>query len=333
MLVSIILVSEEEGFIAMRDVLFSVIVPVYNVENYLHECMDSLMSQTFDEYEIILVDDGSTDSSGLLCDEYEKASRKVKVIHQTNKGLSEARNSGIRHSIGEYLLFVDSDDVIEKDSLERFARIVLDNRVDIVTAKAYIMREDGTISPKVKNEFFTNDVFCGARYAESSIRRRAFTACAPFNMYSRSFVVNNGLFFKPWLTHEDILWTPSAFYLASSVICGNFFFYYHRVRIGSITHGTIDATIRGAKDMLTACEELYSFSMTLPKCKTRNLRDYMAMIYMSATYTGRLDKIEDLKLKRFFPLKNAHSASQMIKSLLYAISPTLYCTINSCCKR
>lgn len=90
----------------------SVIVPVYNVEKYLSRCIDSIISQTFSDFELILVDDGSTDSSGKICDEYGKKDGRVKVIHKKNGGQSSARNAGIENSTGEYISFVDSDDWI-----------------------------------------------------------------------------------------------------------------------------------------------------------------------------------------------------------------------------
>lgn len=90
----------------------SVIVPVYNVEKYLSRCIDSIISQTFSDFELILVDDGSTDSSGKICDEYGKKDGRVKVIHKRNGGLSSARNCGLENAKGNYICFVDSDDWI-----------------------------------------------------------------------------------------------------------------------------------------------------------------------------------------------------------------------------
>jgi len=89
---------------------FSVIVPVYNVEKYLHECVDSVLNQTYPEYEIILVDDGSTDNSKSICDHYSQLDQRIRVFHTSNSGVSTARNIGIQKAIGEYVLFLDSDD-------------------------------------------------------------------------------------------------------------------------------------------------------------------------------------------------------------------------------
>ena len=97
--------------------LISIVIPVYNVEQYLGECVDSVIAQTYREWEIILIDDGSTDSSGSICDGYAKKDDRVRVVHQTNGGVSSARNAGIEAANGEYLMFVDSDDTIIPETL------------------------------------------------------------------------------------------------------------------------------------------------------------------------------------------------------------------------
>ena len=97
----------------MKYKLVSIIVPVYNVEQYLRRCIESILSQTYHNFELILVDDGSTDSSGAICDEYALADERIHVIHKPNGGVSSARNAGIDTAKGEYILFVDSDDRVE----------------------------------------------------------------------------------------------------------------------------------------------------------------------------------------------------------------------------
>lgn len=114
------------------DIMVSIIVPVYNVEQYLHECVDSILMQNYSNYEVILVDDGSKDNSGTICDEYAKKNSKVSVIHQENQGLSGARNSGVQVSKGKYITFVDSDDFISYDYI-RLLVTSIRNDCDVVT--------------------------------------------------------------------------------------------------------------------------------------------------------------------------------------------------------
>ena len=110
----------------------SVIVPVYNVEPYLRQCVDSILNQTFTDFELLLVDDGSTDRSGAICDEYASLDARVKVFHTTNRGVSAARNLGIDKASAEWITFVDSDDWVEKSYLANFEKYSKDNYLILI---------------------------------------------------------------------------------------------------------------------------------------------------------------------------------------------------------
>lgn len=115
-----------------RKVLFSIVVPVYNVEIYLEKCIKSVLNQTYDSFELILVDDGSTDGSSLMCDLYKKTDNRIKVIHKANGGLVSARKAGIAIAQGDYAVCLDSDDWIEKDHLLELSKIICEYSPDIV---------------------------------------------------------------------------------------------------------------------------------------------------------------------------------------------------------
>lgn len=115
----------------MENPLITVIIPVYNVEKYLQRCLDSVIAQTYQNLEIICIDDGSTDCSGEICEQYAIKDERVKVFHQENQGVSAARNKGLDMASGEYIAFVDSDDYILKDMYAKMMRALLDNGVDI----------------------------------------------------------------------------------------------------------------------------------------------------------------------------------------------------------
>lgn len=117
--------------IIVKD-LISIIIPVYNVEKYLSECIESVITQTYTELEIILIDDESTDNSGKICDEYAVKDDRIKVIHQRNSGAAGARNAGLRIATGEYLAFVDSDDYLEKDAYEYMVTQLDVNQADVI---------------------------------------------------------------------------------------------------------------------------------------------------------------------------------------------------------
>jgi glycosyltransferase involved in cell wall biosynthesis len=116
----------------MSNKKVSIVVPIYNVEKYLHSCIDSILNQTMRDVEVILVDDGSSDNCGRICDEYSLIDSRVKVIHKKNGGLSEARNFGIREAQGEYLLIVDSDDWCESNMVEELYDCMIKNKTDVV---------------------------------------------------------------------------------------------------------------------------------------------------------------------------------------------------------
>lgn len=110
---------------------FSIIVPVYNVEKYIHQCLDSIIAQTYSDWECILVDDGSTDKSGMICDEYAKVDSRIKVIHKPNGGVSSARNLGLENATGEWVCFLDSDDWWSESFLSDFF-LAISNEIDLV---------------------------------------------------------------------------------------------------------------------------------------------------------------------------------------------------------
>ena len=128
----------------MNDPFFSIIVPSYNVEKYLGEAVESVKKQNFSDYEIILVDDGSTDNTGSLCDELANNNSKIRVIHQKNAGLSEARNSGMQIAKGRYFILLDADDKLSNDSMENLQKAIEDqNYPDFVVSRRESF-EDGS---------------------------------------------------------------------------------------------------------------------------------------------------------------------------------------------
>lgn len=140
--------------------MISVIVPVYNVEKYLERCIDSILKQTYSDLEILLIDDGSSDKSGKICDEYAKKDNRIKVIHKKNGGISDVRNVGIENAKGDYIGFVDSDDYIADDMFETLYKLSNENNADISIVSFYEMyngkligvRDDKTLTKMDKQE-------------------------------------------------------------------------------------------------------------------------------------------------------------------------------------
>lgn len=218
----------------MSSILISIVVPVYKVEKYLERCVDSLIKQTYKNYEIILVDDGSPDNCPQMCDEYAKKYNRINVVHKENGGLSDARNAGVKEAKGEYILFVDSDDWIEESTCEMFAKFVEVRKVDIVAGNAKkIDGEKKTLMSR--DEELNNKVVPGKEFLKHQLKSNKMYMAAWLNLYSREFLINNNLEFVKGRLHEDEEFTPRCFLKAQKVIGSNLVFYNYFIREDSIT--------------------------------------------------------------------------------------------------
>lgn len=200
----------------------SIIVPVYKVENYLEQCVESIMNQTLQDIEIILVDDGSPDKCPKICDEYANKDTRIKVIHKKNGGLSSARNAGIKVATGEYIGFVDSDDYIELDMYENMYNTAVENNVDFVMSDYYRFSENERYSVSLDIE--------GGLYNRTNIIEKIFPQLimkSDINygpllavwhcIYKRTFLEKNNLLFDEEVKYsEDNLFSSIVGYKADS---------------------------------------------------------------------------------------------------------------------
>ena len=191
--------------------LISVIVPVYNVERYLKECVDSIVTQTYKNLEIILVDDGSSDSCPAICDSYTAKDSRIKVIHQSNAGLSQARNSGIKASTGNFLIFIDSDDIFRGIDVIQNVVDFLNKTGAVVTYCCNNTRvgKDGVVQ-KLKELPANCSLLTPNRLFDIVVKRQNFFAAWTF-IVQREFVIEHSLFFTKDLIFEDIDWIPRLF--------------------------------------------------------------------------------------------------------------------------
>ena len=207
----------------------SIVIPIYNVEKYLRKCLDSVYSLNLDNKEVVLVNDGSTDTSINILNEFKnKYPNKTKLITQKNQGLSEARNIGIKNSNGKYILFIDSDDFIIPTETEEFINFGLDKKVDILIGN---YREYYNENYIVQKSFYNLDKNLekeGIFFIENGVKNKCFGFAVWQNIYRKNFLLENNLFFKKGLLHEDNLFTPEAFFYAKKVRCFNKKFYFYR---------------------------------------------------------------------------------------------------------
>lgn len=213
----------------MKKDLISVIVPVYNVETYLPECLDSILQQNYDELEIILVDDGSADDSGNICDAYADRDKRIVVIHQSNKGLSEARNAGIKRASGKYLMFVDSDDRLLEGVIVRLETLCRTLKAQIAVC-GYLCYDKSKKKSKIDStpRIMETDEAVRELCADKTIKNFAWG-----KLYESA--VFHNVWFPPGQLFEDINTTYKAFLNSERVVYDETPGYYYRIRQGAIT--------------------------------------------------------------------------------------------------
>ncbi len=216
----------------------SYIVPVYDVEKYIKECIDSILAQSFDDYEIILVDDASPDNCPVICDEYaEKYPDIIRVIHQKNKGLAGARNSGLSRAEGDYVYFFDSDDRFINDGIAEIYKKAVESQADILQNSFIMLNENGNSNGKINPSFETDKIY-GHNEMQKKVCASTTERSTIFvwrNIYKRSFLEKNNIRFDENLRMiEDSPFNTLAFLKAESFVAVDIPIYAYRIRKDSL---------------------------------------------------------------------------------------------------
>lgn len=225
----------------MFDELISIIVPVYNVEYYLEECVHSLELQTYKNIEIILVDDGSLDRSGEICDKLALTDTRIKVIHKKNGGLSDARNKGLEHSNGEYITFVDSDDIVEPNFIKALYNLITQGNYQVAQVGTQLINEsgeplnqkivfDGNMGKKLNGNYILNQ----DELIRGLLLRKVHCA-AWCNLYKRDFF--DEIRFAKGILNEDMLMWVDGVEKVDNLIISSECLYDYRQRYDGITGG------------------------------------------------------------------------------------------------
>lgn len=210
----------------MDEVLISIIVPVYNVEHYLRKCVDSICCQTYKNLEIVLVDDGSTDYSGSLCDEFAANDSRIKVIHKSNGGLSDARNAGMKLASGKWWMFVDSDDYLTLDTAETLLCAAVENHCEIAVCNMMRIYEEGEQEP----------FYCPVTELTIWAGRQRFETLRQPSVCNKLFRADlfKGVYFPKGKFYEDTFVYHVLAYRASRIALTGLNGYYYLSRRGSI---------------------------------------------------------------------------------------------------
>lgn len=206
--------------------LLTVVIPVYNVEKYLKRCVESVLVQGWHNYDILLVDDGSTDSSPQICDDYVKAYDFISVIHKENGGLSEARNTGISHAKGEYVYFPDSDDWLEPQTFTELAEVLESQEFELVSFNREFVKgeEDAIVSdPLVTQVFGGKDAFV------QMLKHSYITGFANDKIYKKSLFIDNNISFPKGKYYEDLGTNYKLFLSTKNVFATNQKYYHYLI--------------------------------------------------------------------------------------------------------
>ena len=216
----------------MKEDLISVIIPVYNVEQYLEKCLNSVINQTYKNLEIILVDDGSTDSSDQICDEYAKEDSRIMVTHKKNEGVAATRNLGISKSNGEYITFVDSDDFVDKDYINMLYKEIKNNNCDISTCQNVKFKKN--IEILEKKQEYTVEIFDSKTALINMLYQRKIDSSLWGKLYKSSVLKSEII--KNIKTFEDYDCFCSIFSKNYKICCISSQLYYYYIRENSLIH-------------------------------------------------------------------------------------------------
>lgn len=300
----------------------SIVIPVYNVEKYMKVAVDSAINQTYKNIEIILIDDGSKDNSGIICDEYERIDNRVKVIHQKNKGLSGARNTGIENATGKYILFLDSDDYFDLDAAEKLYNAIEEKNADYVVANYTNTDEDGTKWDKV---VFDQNKYFGQKLSMDDYTNSFYLMNSGVwnKIWRKSFLDEINARFVDGALAEDAIFTTYCFMKSTNV-------YY-------IPDNVYNYRLRYSDSISSSCSKDYfvrinkAYRIIYNNFRENNRIDYYRYFYAkSMNYilykfidSDRLTKEERIdvldKMKWFFVLSKDLKIPTVLKSLQYII--------------
>ena len=287
----------------------SVIVPVYNVEKYLEKCVNSLINQSYTDLEIILVDDGATDSSGAMCDELQKLDRRIKVIHKVNGGLSDARNTGIEIATGDYITFLDSDDYVHPDLYQNLYRLIIEKDCDVAICNYEYVDEEGKgvypISDVLKDEVITGKEALNKLMLDEG----NFYYVTAWNKLYRKEIFKE-IRFPKGKVHEDEYVAHRVLDKCSKVVTTKEVYIYYVQRQGSITNKGINVK---KLDCAWAFYDRYKYCMEIGEKEVANYA-------LRQSYAVVLTCIEGLDKKTY---------KKEIKDIMWTVIRALGCNPRS----
>ena len=310
----------------MNDIKISVIIPVYNVEKYIDQCIESVLVQTYKNIEVILIDDGSPDNCAKILDEYALKDTRINVIHNSNGGLSSARNTGIKIAKGDYLTFLDSDDYWDdKTAVESLVNQLSEFKSDVISWGYKKFYEEKMIFKEIAMDL-EHSIVMNLKKEDalnSMIKQNCYIASAWNKLVNRELFDKHDLFFVEGIFSEDIDWCARLAVYANSFDILNNNFYVYRQRDGSITKTISEDNIINLENILDTCINLLPSDSSNFMKKSYNA--FVAVQY--ANYLICLNYIKELECFE----KHLQSAQHYQFLLGYGISGRVR-AINLCSK-
>ncbi|MDT8394528.1 MAG: glycosyltransferase [Bacteroidales bacterium] len=306
---------------------FSIIIPVYNVAAYLEKCLDSILGQGFREIEVICINDGSTDDSANILENYASQYAVMKIVSMANSGTAAARNEGIRMALGEYLLFVDSDDWLEDGCLTTIHERLQNDPLDVLSFNGRLYHEAAGSTQTDKGENVA--VMRGWVYYNRHVMRpRLFHfVCVVIRAYRRAFILDHGLFFHPGILHEDNLYTPQIFFHALKVAEIADPLYVYRIRPGSKMQ---EFSLKQVIDKCEVANNLGNLFLTKKDLDISRIAriiasDYIGLygIRVKKAIGRRQQEVTDMINKKYFR-RACFTPRHRFLYLLIWINPTIY---------
>lgn len=283
----------------------SVIVPVYNAAEYLEECLMSIISQTYKNLEIILINDGSKDNSGEICDQYKAVDNRIIVIHQDNQGVSSARNRGIEIASGQLITFVDSDDIIDPEMVERLCNDLKDDQADIAICSYRTFRESGSedIGNSGRKYVFSKD-----EAIANLISGKYYIGGLCTKLY-RTDIIKGCRLDERIRINEDVLMNYYVFQNAQKVVFNDSCMYNYRANVKGATN-TIDG-VSGRADEYNVAQKMYEDSAGKAYNNAAEKRYFVSMLNYYQSFVmngqGKTEKAVQLKQK----LKNENAKNKL----------------------
>lgn len=302
--------------------MVSIIVPVYRVEREIERCIKSLINQTYQNIQILLIDDGSPDKCPEICDDFALHYENIKCYHKKNGGLSDARNMGLINAEGKYILFVDSDDYLELDACEKLIDVIENSDVDFVVGALREIRGDKMSYQRHSNVLEKRE-YKIKEFIIKSIIANEWYAPAVLNLYKRDFLIDNNLFFVKDRIYEDIEMLPRVYLAAKKVAYLDYAFYNYILRDNSIMTSSKDE-----RKIKSSIENYSSWKEQFDLVEDKELRSvlYGALLkyYLKSSRAMKIYKWEIKDVDFRFAIKYGLNIKEKIKIFCFSVFPKIY---------